>query len=950
MAQTNNSFPPGWEFTETPNAHGMIVFLEALPSINDYLLQPGDFIGAFYTDDYGNFKCAGADYWLGDQNIIFPIFGDDQQTPEKDGFGFAEVMHFKVFSQFTQKDYNVDEISWDNSYSSTNKWYPMGLSAMTSLSCSVDFDVFISTNNNPACIGQTVQLTATIFAGAPGNISYSWWSSPEGFNFDQQTVSVIPDGTTIFFLSASDGINTSEHQIELVVNNLPEVQCGDDITICAEDCAQLFAEVENYSEILWATDGDGSFCDPTIVNPNYTPGPEDIQNGAVTVTISVIPLNPCDIEDADQQHISILPLPTIDIDEELTFCETQEISLAAGAENYSQIFWTSQGDGSFENPEADETVYFPGPSDLSTRTININVCATALEPLTYELCRQITVLLQQKPVVNSPSSRMVCSNDALFVNSVAARHSSVLWTTDGDGTFQNPEINNTYYYPGSQDKINGDIVLTVYAFGQAACQTFPASSATSVTVLSSPEIVMEEEATITGDESYLVYAQISGGINVEWSTTGDGTFAIYAPGFVEYFPGDDDRQTGQTEVTASMEAVYPCITGASASLLLNIHKIHQIDFPAGWTGFSTYISSELSMQEFFAPIMDDLVIVQSQSGVFWPQGGLNTMSGFSYAEGYKIKMNNPASFTIYGPPAINTTLQLPAGWNLIPVLSCGSIEVQSIIDQLGDELIVIKDVVGNGVVWPAMGIQTLYTLQPGNAYLLAVANSATLDYNLCSAYKSSNHDSTSDFSNNTPWQTPEKTTISHIVAFSQNALSMLQPGDVIAAFNNSGTCTGMTQYAQKDKSFALVINGDEAITATIEGMKEGETNRFKVFRASQQIFDLEVVESELSKNPLILFTENGLSVVESIRFKNALADIATADQFDIFPNPTTGQFQVSYSGTPEWISISDLSGKIIIEQLANENAVFDMSDFPRGFYFVKITHYLGQQTKKLILN
>jgi hypothetical protein len=92
----NNPIPPGWEFQATSsNPHGMIIMLEANPRINDIPLQPGDYIGAFYTNDSGELACGGADFWLGDENIIFAILGDDPATPEKDGFG--------LFMDYTKK-------------------------------------------------------------------------------------------------------------------------------------------------------------------------------------------------------------------------------------------------------------------------------------------------------------------------------------------------------------------------------------------------------------------------------------------------------------------------------------------------------------------------------------------------------------------------------------------------------------------------------------------------------------------------------------------------------------------------------------------------------------------------------------------------------------------------------------------------------------------------------
>ena len=181
--RSSNGFPPGWEHSQSsPNIHGIIVFLEANPRINEIPLQPGDYIGAFYTDDNQQLRCAGADYWLGDENIIFTVFGDDPDTPEKDGFNSGETMHFKVFYQANQKEYDVDYLAWDPFYITTYKWYNFSISGIIDLECYQGFDAYASATPNPLCLGDTAQLNANIFINGSGNYSYTWTSDPPGFS------------------------------------------------------------------------------------------------------------------------------------------------------------------------------------------------------------------------------------------------------------------------------------------------------------------------------------------------------------------------------------------------------------------------------------------------------------------------------------------------------------------------------------------------------------------------------------------------------------------------------------------------------------------------------------------------------------------------------------------------------------------------------------------------
>jgi len=43
---------------------------------------------------------------------------------------------------------------------------------------------------------------------------------------------------------------------------------------------------ENYNSLEWTTSGDGAFDDNTVLNPIYTPGPTDIENGNTLLTLT----------------------------------------------------------------------------------------------------------------------------------------------------------------------------------------------------------------------------------------------------------------------------------------------------------------------------------------------------------------------------------------------------------------------------------------------------------------------------------------------------------------------------------------------------------------------------------------------------------------------------------------------------------------------------------------
>jgi len=131
LSENRSGFPPIWDPpTLTPgNPHGIVVTLESNPRINNEPLQLYDYIGGFFTDLDGSLKCGGAIYWPYTQGVVFSLIGDDPATPEKEGFSYAEQIYFKFFSDSTMKDYDVDELDFDPTYYSTDKWYPLGISS-----------------------------------------------------------------------------------------------------------------------------------------------------------------------------------------------------------------------------------------------------------------------------------------------------------------------------------------------------------------------------------------------------------------------------------------------------------------------------------------------------------------------------------------------------------------------------------------------------------------------------------------------------------------------------------------------------------------------------------------------------------------------------------------------------------------------------------------------------
>jgi PKD repeat protein len=76
------------------------------------------------------------------------------------------------------------------------------------------------------CYGESSQLLATP-AGGTGTYTYSWTSNPSGFNSMEQNPVVSPLVTTVYAVEVSDGEHSVNADVEILVDQLPEITLGD---------------------------------------------------------------------------------------------------------------------------------------------------------------------------------------------------------------------------------------------------------------------------------------------------------------------------------------------------------------------------------------------------------------------------------------------------------------------------------------------------------------------------------------------------------------------------------------------------------------------------------------------------------------------------------------------------------------------------------------------------
>ena len=372
-------------------------------------------------------------------------------------------------------------------------------------------------------------------------------------------------------------------------------------------------------------------------------------------------------------------------------------------------------------------------------------------------------------------------------------------------------------------------------------------------------------------------------------------------------------------------------------------------FFGNWRGLSSYLNPvNPDIQTMFADLINDdllTILYNPDLGIFWPEGNVYTLTTWDSQYGYIFKTSGYSEFTILGDEVTDKTVDIAAHhWTVIPVLGKSPESVAVLFSLFGDQC-VVKSIGDCGVYWPYFNINTIGNLIPGYGYIAY----ATVDGSITFATKGGETSLIKPFepTNATPWNDVHHSPVTHVIAFPENVVSELEPGDVIGAFNSTGICTGMVEY--REGPTALSVSGEDISTPSADGMAENEPLTFRLYRPSvDKVFDLEVVyDPTLDHSGM--FHANGLSAVADLKLSAAGMDENTTSDIFIYPNPTTGTFTIKGLASKAELVIYTPYGKQLLTKEIDGNAPIDMSMLPKGIYLIKITDINGPHFEKLIL-
>ena len=117
----------------------------------------------------------------------------------------------------------------------------------------------------------------------------------------------------------------------LTINTTATANAGADIATCDVTPIQIIeATAVNYTSLFWTSNGSGSFSDPSLLNPVYTPSTADVNIGMVVLTLNATGVGGCG-DTTDQLILTLVPLPEAEAGVNGTICQGNSFTVSGAS-------------------------------------------------------------------------------------------------------------------------------------------------------------------------------------------------------------------------------------------------------------------------------------------------------------------------------------------------------------------------------------------------------------------------------------------------------------------------------------------------------------------------------------------------------------------------------------------------------------------------------------------
>ncbi len=255
-----------------------------------------------------------------------------------------------------------------------------------------------------APLGEMAYEEIEVVTGTSSQSGVSRWG-------DYSNLSVDPvDDSTFWFTTEymRGGWRTRIASFNFAPTLPPQVNAGDDGTVCQNTLFTTSGNVVSAKSWIWSTSGDGIFSTPGNLVTYYLGGQQDNANGQVTLTLSATGYLP-GMQSSDDLILNFIKNPVINAGNDTTINSFTVLNTQAEGMNYESVAWTTDGDGSFTDTTALETIYEPGIFDIANEGVKLTLMAQPLDPCITVKTDDVNVTLNPIVGLNEQNDKIQLS-------------------------------------------------------------------------------------------------------------------------------------------------------------------------------------------------------------------------------------------------------------------------------------------------------------------------------------------------------------------------------------------------------------------------------------------------------------------------------------------------------------------------------------------------------------
>jgi hypothetical protein len=202
-------------------------------------------------------------------------------------------------------------------------------------------------------------------------------------------------------------------------------------------------------------------------------------------------------------------------------CAGLSYQLNGMAVAYDSLLWTTSGTGVFSDPKILNPLYTPSAGDITAGTVNLTL--QAFSTLGHDTSSVMTLTIVPAPVVNAGGAQEICAGSTYTAaSSMASNYSAILWTTSGDGTFDNAANLHPVYTPGANDLLNGHPFLKI-SLTPVSSSCPVTSDSLQLTINALPDIKLGNDTTICANLHIILDPKVTDATGYLWHPSGATT-------------------------------------------------------------------------------------------------------------------------------------------------------------------------------------------------------------------------------------------------------------------------------------------------------------------------------------------------------------------------------------------------------------------------------------------